>query len=565
MEWFKMLALNIMLLASLACSGNSTEIDALTDLAGSDLSDSQVEQFPCQGKEDGTFCDDDDPCTINDLCMAEICSGTAYSCDWGECGAGACDGEGGCGENPVAAGWCYIDELCIEDGQPLPDNPCLVCAAADTPTESAFAATGISCEDDNICTEDDFCDNGDCLAGSPPTCADGIQCSADSCDLELGCIHDPDHELCDDDNPCTADQCDLEAAEGEVGCVNVPDDSLVCADKDVCTTNDHCQAGNCVSDPVPVDCNDSNICTDESCHPAYGCLYVFNDFPCNDDAVCTQDDLCSFGKCIGTEQWGSCPACDLTFSDQAVKIVDLRVGDGGFPGEALNVDNDLKTCSPDGNCEQGLDNSLMLAGDFIDETIAQNLVNLDNPLIFTVEFVAPTLDGEEFLLNLYYATLADTNPSCDFQQEVCEYDVSGLSFDPLCSNQVVFGNATITDGVLNAGGSGFIFPFKASFTNGESSETVLYAARVQADVTVDEEGKIVGLAGVVGGAITKENLIELIMAIPEQYLPVPPELIVTFVENIPQDIDLDGDGSKDASSIALVFEAIPATLLPYYQ
>ena len=74
-----------------------------------------------------------------------------------------------------------------------------------------------------------------------------------------------------------------------------------------------------------------------------------------------------------------------------------------------------------------------------------------------------------------------------------------------------------------------------------------------------------GLKGVIGGAITKENLIALIMAIPEEYLPVPPELIVTFVENIPQDIDLDGDGTTDASSIALVFDAIPATLLPYYQ
>jgi hypothetical protein len=54
------------------------------------------------------------------------------------------------------------------------------------------------------------------------------------------------------------------------------------------------------------------------------------------------------------------------------------------------------------------------------------------------------------------------------------------------------------------------------------------------------------------------------MAIPEEYIPVDPSLIVAFVENIPQDIDLDGDGTPDASSIALVFQTIPATLLPYY-
>jgi hypothetical protein len=565
MEWCKTLLLTAMLLFS-ACSSssNETQADGGADLAGSDLGEVQEPLSPCHDQEDGTFCDDHEPCTINDLCIAGLCAGTSYSCDWGECGAGACDGEGGCGDEPVAAGWCYIDELCVEDGQSLPENPCLVCAAS-SPTEGTFAETGAACEDDNVCTEDDFCDNGDCLPGSPPTCADGIQCTADSCDPAQGCIHEPNHELCDDNNPCTADQCDVGASEGE-GCLSVADDSLTCADKNVCTTNDHCLDGDCVSDPDSIDCDDSNMCTDESCHPAYGCLFVFNEIPCNDQAECTLDDLCNFGKCIGTEQWwGSCPVCDLTFSEQVVKLVNLRVGDGGFPGEALNVDNDLKTCSPDGNCEQGLDNSLMLAGDFIDETLSQNLVNLDNPLIFTVEFVEPTTDGEEFVLNLYYASVADSNPVCDFQHDLCEYDVSGLNFDPLCNNQVVFNNTTIVDGVLNAGGSGFIFPFKASFTNGESSETVLYAAKVQADVTFDDEGKVAGLKGVIGGAITKENLIDLIMAIPEDYLPVPPELIVTFVENIPQDIDLDGDGTTDASSIALVFDAIPATLLPYYQ
>lgn len=564
MEWRTTLVAIAVTLVSMACSSDSTTIDAGADLIVGDLFEVQVEPSPCQGKEEGTFCNDHNPCTINDLCIGGLCSGTEYSCDWGPCGVGACDGQGGCGEDPVAPGWCHIDGLCIEEGQPLPDNPCLVCAAA-TPTEATIADIGVACEDGNICTEDDFCDNGTCLPGSPPTCADGIQCTTDSCDVALGCVHEPDHEVCDDDNPCTADLCDLEAEPGD-GCISTNDDALTCADKNVCTTNDHCQDGNCVSDPDPMDCDDGNMCTDETCHPAYGCLYVFNEISCDDGAVCTLDDLCSFGTCIGTEQWwGSCPACDLTFSDQVVKIVNLRVGDGGIPGEALNVDNDLKTCSPDGNCEQGLDNSLMLAGDFIDETIAQNLVNPDNPLIFTVEFVEPTMDGEEFTINLYYAGLAESNPSCDFQQELCEYEVSGLNFDPLCNNQVVFDNTTIVDGVLNAGGSGFIFPFKASFTNGESSETVLYAARVQADVTVDEEGKVVGLSGVVGGAITKENLIALIMAVPEEYLPVPPDLIVSFVENIPQDIDLNGDGTTDASSIALVFDAIPAILLPYYQ
>ncbi len=509
---------------------------------------------------EGTLCDDGDPCTANDLCTDGVCAGQAYSCD-SECATAACDGEGGCAEPTVSEGWCRVEDLCVEDGAEKPGDPCFVCDVAQSTSKFVFAPPGTACEDGNICTEDDFCDNGDCLAGSPPTCADGKQCTVDICDAELGCLHEPNHERCDDNKPCTADLCEPENGD-ELGCTNLPDDTLTCADKNVCTTNDHCDNGLCVSDPVPLDCDDDNPCTNESCHPSYGCLYVFHEDPCDDGASCTDNDVCSFGKCLGEEKyWGACPACDLTFSDQSVKIIALRVGDGGFPGEALNVDNDLKTCSPQGNCEQGLDNSLVVAGDFIDETIEQNLYNLENPLIFAAEMVEPDFEGSEFLLNIYYATLADSNPACDFQHEVCEYDVSGLNFSPLCENQVTFDNAKIADGVLTAGGSGYIFPFKASFANGEKAETVLYAAKVQATVT--EGGKVTAMDGVIGGAITKENLVELIMAIPEEYLPVDPELLVTFVEAIPQDIDLDGDGTLDASSIALVFKTIPAILLPY--
>jgi hypothetical protein len=563
MQWNR-LGAGLVVALLIGCGTSSGDGEVVADLRGSDDAQELVPTpSPCAKLEDGTFCDDKDPCTFTDLCQAGECVGKPYSCDWGECAAGQCDGLGGCGANPVAAGWCYVDDLCLADGAPMPDNPCLICDAA-SPEEAVFAPAGTPCQDDNICTENDFCDNGDCLAGSPPTCADGIQCTIDSCDVELGCLHEPEHEVCNDNNPCTVDECDIENGDPTTGCLSVADDGLSCADKDVCTTNDHCDNGACVSDPEPLSCDDGNECTDESCHPAYGCLYVFNEIPCSDGAVCTLNDVCHFGKCVGEEQWwGACPACELTFSEQAVKIVDLRVGNGGFPGEALNVDNDLKTCSPSGNCEQGLDNSLMLAGDFIDDTIAQNLVNVENPLIFAAEFVDPSFAGEEFLLNIYYATVADSNPTCDFQHEVCEYDVSGLNFDPLCNNQVTFANATIVENELNAGGSGFIFPFKASFTNGESTETVLYSAKVKAELVVSE-GKVVGMTGVIGGAITKENLIELIMAIPEEYIPVDPSLIVAFVENIPQDIDLDGDGTPDASSIALVFQTIPATLLPYY-
>ena len=523
---------------------------------------------------EGEPCDDGDECTGPDECTNGQCTGgDAVPCEEYSCADSGCNGLGGCIVPVIHEGWCLVEGQCVVAGETAPDNPCLVCKPDKSATDLVPVETGTSCEDANICTENDFCDSGDCLPGSPPTCADGIQCTVDACDPDSGCLHEIDHDVCDDDNACTADSCDPEASIKETGCVNLADDNLSCADGNVCTV-ESCEDGVCMVDAEPISCDDDNICTDETCHESYGCLYVFNDLGCDDGANCTNQDTCHFGLCFGVEDWwNSCPPCDETFSDHVQKIISLRVGDcyqEGAPYEALNIDSDLKTCSPDCMCEvgMGLDNSLMLAGDFIDETIAQNLVDPGgdtSPLIFLTELVEPDFDGTEFAMNIYYGGLSWDNPDCDFMQDKCIYQASSLSFNVLCEPQVAFDNAKIENGVLTAGGSGFIFPFKATFSNGATTETVLYAARVRADMVTDSDGNILSLKGVMGGAITKENLVDLIMAIPDQYLPLEKEAIVGLVENIPQDIDLDGDGSMDGSSIALVFETIPGILEPYYK
>ncbi len=534
-----------------ACSGGDgpNDQDAGPDTAGETSG-------ICQ---EGLACDDGDPCTFDDTCVAGLCAGQSAPCNGTPCADATCDGKGGCIPGEPKKGWCLVDGECYEADTQAPDDPCLMCAPLESQTSFVAAQTGTSCEDGNPCTEDDYCDKGDCLAGTPPTCADGVQCTLDECDPELGCLHEPDHVSCDDKNPCTKEVCSTEAG----GCTNPPDDSLVCGDGNVCTTNDRCEKGACVSDPDPQECDDSNPCTDDTCHPSFGCLYVFNEIECNDQATCTKDDKCHFGTCIGTEQWSSCPACNLEFDTHALKINKLRVGDGGHPGEALNVDGDLKTCAPSGNCEMGLDNSLTLAGDFIDETLQQNLNNALEPLIFVAEFVKPNSEGKSFTLNVYYADLADENLECDFQAEECTYVASTLNFNPLCKPQVQFVNTKLDGEKMTAGGSGSIFPFKMSFVNDKQAELVLYAARMEGTL-VAEGDKFVSMKGVLGGAVTHEHLKSMIEAVPDEYIPVDKALILTMVDNIPLDIDLDGDGDGDGISIALVFEAIPGKLAPYY-
>jgi len=462
----------------------------------------------------------------------------------------------------ILEGWCLVQGVCAEAGGLAAGNACLVCDPATAEDAWSDAALGSPCEDGNPCTENDTCDAGTCFAGSPPSCADGVLCTQDACDPETGCSHVPDHASCADENPCTDDLCAPEAG----GCTNAPDDTLLCTDFDVCTPADRCEGGACVSDP-PVACDDANPCTDESCHPVFGCLYTFNELPCDDAASCTEDDVCHWGICLGQELWtGACPACELTFSPDVQKIVKIVVGSGGWEGEALNVDGDLKTCAPSGSCENGLDNALSFAGELLNDVIAQNIEAEDDNLTFTVELVDPSWAGNPFLMNLYYAELSDQNPLCDFQEEVCIYRVWALNFDPLCNVQVSFDNTTVEGGVLTAGGSGYIFPFQLSFAGGTSAELVLFNARVQATLSFDGDGSVASMDGIFGGAVTPQHILEMLEAIDAQYFPggqETKEMLLGLVPLMNPDIDLDGDGTGDAISIGLVFSSIPGILEDY--
>lgn len=549
-------------LAVVSCGGDSKKSgDATTqpDVAG----DVEIVTV-CT---DGEPCDDGDPCTWNGMCVEGECiSEGPLACKTYECLTGGCDGNGGCELGELLAGWCYIEDsdLCLWAADPHPSNPCLMCDPDENTTKYSFAATGTPCQDANPCTEQDYCDHGKCINGTPPSCADGLLCSTDECTVN-GCVHDFDHEACDDGNPCTEDMCSPES-ETQDGCVHIADDSLPCGDGNVCTPNDRCENGKCVTDE-PLECDDDNPCTAEYCHDAYGCLYSFLDDEqaCDDGAVCTMNDHCYFGLCKGQDSWNSCPDCQLSFSDSVHKVVELRMGQGGHPGEAVNVDGDLKTCSPDGDCEQGLDNLLMFAAEYLDPTIKENLEgNTDaNPLIFVAELVSPSFEGEEFTVNVLYVGLSDKNPECHFNTDVCIYQAASLNFDPLCNTQVSFSNAKIEDGKLTAGGSGFYFPFHMEFVGGNEADIVLYNATLEAQIELGEDGAVATIKGVLGGAVTAANLETMITAIPDEYIPVDKSLLISLVSMLPPDIDWDHNGEMDGLSVALVFETIPGILEPY--
>ncbi len=108
--------------------------------------------------DDGTECEDRDPCTVGDQCWAGVCLGVARDC---------------------------------ADGNACTDDDC------DSTTGGCrYTDNDAGCDDGDVCTLGDVCRGGDCLAGPVDACDDGDPCTADSCDPAGGCTHEYDPRLC---------------------------------------------------------------------------------------------------------------------------------------------------------------------------------------------------------------------------------------------------------------------------------------------------------------------------------------------------------------------------------
>src|SRR5262249_25890640 len=65
------------------------------------------------------------------------------------------------------------------------------------------ATNGTSCSDGNACTQNDTCQGGVCVSGTPVVCPGTKQCDAKACDPTTGLCTVPDGTPCDDNDKCT--------------------------------------------------------------------------------------------------------------------------------------------------------------------------------------------------------------------------------------------------------------------------------------------------------------------------------------------------------------------------
>jgi hypothetical protein len=303
---------------------------------------------------DGLFCNGEE------TCVAGACQpGTPPSCDDGlSCTTDSCDptagstlrdAAGGACVHEINAGSCLIDGVCYADGDTNPSNPCESCNLNLSNTAWSPKANGASCSDGLFCNGEEVCFNSTCWPGTPPSCDDGLTCTADSCDPTAGtdlrdpvtgaCVHEINAGSCliegvcyvdGDTNP--ANVCQVCNASLSNTAWSPKANGTSCSDGLFCNGAETCVDGACTPGTPP--CVDNAHC-DEN---AATCLACISNTECDDGDACT-DDACVNHQCVETPIAGCCDA-DAECDDGDPCTIDTCNGNTCTHTPAPDADND---------------------------------------------------------------------------------------------------------------------------------------------------------------------------------------------------------------------------------
>lgn len=363
--------------------------------------------------EDGSECDDEDPCTDGDTCEAGVCLPGPFICAE-VCGNTLCLGEETCLTCPQDCGVCPPkcgDELCngtetcadcpADCGKCGPKCPDTVCAGSETCLTCPADCGDCSPTCGNMtCTLDESCRNcpADCGA-CPETCGDEVcqeQESCAECPYDCGACPVCGNQTCEDSETCALCPADCGTCEGcQDGfcnpnledCLLCPEDCGVCPG-DCCTVHasPFCSEAflrDCVCFELPECCSES---WDAHCVLA---VETLNCGKCPDacgDGVCTGDEDCA--NC--TADCGVCPTsccwpqpgagcddalvtefvclqepscCQQQWTEQCVQL--LRQGWPAFccGDGTCQPDEECQTCPMDCQCEGFCGDGVCAGGD----------------------------------------------------------------------------------------------------------------------------------------------------------------------------------------------------------
>ncbi len=355
-----------------ACKSGACTAAGALDCDDSNLctSDSCNPSSGCAHVNNTVPCDDGNACTLVDVCLNGICTNAllATCADGNPCTDDTCNPQSGCVFLPNTAtctdnNACTLGDTCAgavckpaapsdcDDGNPCTTETC------DTMGGCSSSNNTAPCADGSVCTQNDLCAGGVCVAGASIGCSDGNPCTDDSCDATAGCVHAANTADCTDENTCTVgdacqnagcvpgsakvcddgNACTTDSCNPLSGC-QASNSTLACSDGNVCTGGDVCAEGKCVAGPS-IGCNDGNPCTDDSCDPTAGCVFKANSAPCDDKNGCTSGDICAAGACTaGTT--GCSDAATCVPQTTGVQCVCIK----GYAGDGFTC-SDIDECA----------------------------------------------------------------------------------------------------------------------------------------------------------------------------------------------------------------------------
>ena len=279
------------------CAGVTTDCTSLDAFCSVGICNQTTGVCEISPVNESVACDDGDLCTQNDACGSGSCLGVAVDCTGlGDvCNTASCNPATGlCELAPANDGTpcndnnaCTLLDICGNgscSGSPINcsflDDVCLlgICDPSSGICQALPGDEGGTCDDGDLCTETDVCTSGVCVGAPIPGCS---LCTLDS--------------ECNDGNICTENLC-------IGGVCQTSNLNISCSDGNPCTTGDVCFGGLCSG--TPVDCSSQDdVCSVGVCNLASGACQPQpsnEGGACNDGLVCTTGDACASGLCAGT-------------------------------------------------------------------------------------------------------------------------------------------------------------------------------------------------------------------------------------------------------------------------
>ncbi|MBI3178454.1 MAG: hypothetical protein HYZ27_02260 [Deltaproteobacteria bacterium] len=250
---------------------------------------------------------------------------------------------------------CAGKRVCLADGKPgAPIGGGLsACLADDPEAESCDGKDNdcdgqvdeLSCDDNNPCTDDTCAPGAGCshINNSGFCDADGNVCTKDDACSNGKCLTGQPIK-CDDNNPCTTDSCDA-----KTGCKNEAAEGLGCNfDDNPCTVGDSCKTGKCEAGPKKA-CASDDQCVEGKCDIIKDgvCVYKNKASPCDDGDLCTESDLCNAGDGTCAGKLVNCDDTNPCTADQCDKKA------GCLHNNSAGPCDDGNNCTLNDSCSNG--------------------------------------------------------------------------------------------------------------------------------------------------------------------------------------------------------------------